>query len=78
MLALEAPIAGVAALALSPQGHRVCQAPLLQKQQSVAAVEGAVERDAADFQAFCGDLIEQGTDDLVRLALGTSGPNATV
>src|SRR5207249_7499770 len=70
VLALEASIASVAALPFSPQGNRVRELPLLQKQQGVAAVEGAVERDAADFQAFFGDLIEQEADDLVRFRLG--------
>src|SRR5581483_7030831 len=70
VLAFEANIACVAALAFSPQGNRVRQVPLLQKQQRVAAVEGAVERDAADFQAFFGNLLEHEANDLVRLRLG--------
>ena len=66
----EALIASITALSLATQRNRVGQLPLLQQQQRVAAVEGAVERDTSDFQAFLGDLIEEDTDDLVGLGLG--------
>src|SRR6478672_3074128 len=66
VFAFEANIARVAARSFATQGERIGKLPLLQKQQGLAAVEAAVERDAADFQAFFGDLIEQETDDLVR------------
>src|ERR1700722_11574464 len=67
---LEAAVTSVALVTLASQRHRVGQAAFLQQEQGVAAVKGAVERNSADFQALCRDLIEQSLDNLVRLRVG--------
>jgi hypothetical protein len=45
----------------------------LQQQDRFAAVEGAVQRHAADFQAPRRDLVQQGADDVVGLLTGFEG-----
>src|SRR5437870_1586750 len=57
---LEEAVAGVGALTGVPQRDGVGQAALLQQQEHLAAVKAAVEDYTPDFQAFFGDLLQQG------------------